>query len=363
MPFNLTYFRDLCAKYPTWSDLRPALLAAGLLVVAEDTMPGRVIVRYDKTKAVGPELRWWRSVVWNTETNRPVCIAPPKTSAEPLPTGMEGLVAQEYLDGFMINAWTEGAEVALATRSCIGATGTFYSKKSFAALFKEIIGAAGVPLAGLVGAGADAASGFASFHCQHPEHRVVTPVAQMGAWRIYRGEVAADGSVVIEEDIAGPLAVPAAVATPSPPPWQSQGVIYRDGAGGRWRVRNPAYQMVRSLRGNDLRADIRFVRLWQQKLLDTYLCYYPEEAATYQALIKRLDYIVGVLYTMYVGVHIKKIMKLDGIDPMWRPHVYALHGHYMSTLKPAGVFVRRKDVAEYLERLPWQRLVFMLTRA
>ena len=356
MPFVLTYFRDLCAKYPTWSDLRPVLLATGLLIASEDSMPGRCIVRYDKSKPVAPELRWWRSVVWNTETNRPVAIAPPKTSVEPLPeAAAAALVAQEYLDGFMIGAWREGAATALATRSCIGATGTFYSKKSFATLFKEIIGDR--DLGSLVGAG------FASFHCQHPEHRVVTPVTQAAAWRIHRGEVAADGTVVIEEDLVGDLAVPLAAAAATRAPWASQGVVYRDGAGSRWRVRSPAYQMVRSLRGNDMRADVRFVRLWQQRLLDTYLCYYPEEAATYQALLRQLDYIVGVLYTMYVGVHIKKIMKLDGIDPMWRPHVYALHGHYVSTLKPAGVFVRRKDVAEYLEKLPWQRLVFLMTRA
>lgn len=351
MPFVLTYFRDLCAKYPTWSDLRPVLLATGLLIASEDSLPGRCIVRYDKSKPVPAELRWWRSVVWNTETNRPVAVAPAKTSAEPMPDAA-GLVAQEYLDGFMIGAWREGETTALATRSCIGATGNFYSKKSFAALFKEIIGER--DLGSLVGAG------FASFHCQHPEHRVVTPVTQAAAWRIHRGEVAADGLVVIEEDLVGDLAVGAPVAAAT---WPSQGIVYRDGAGGRWRVRNPAYQMVRSLRGNDMRADVRFVRLWQQKLLDTYLCYYPEEAVTCQRLARQLEYIVTTLYTMYVGVHIKRIMKLDGIDPMWRPHVYALHSHYLTILRPAKVFVRQKDVVEYLEKLAWQRLVFLMTRA
>jgi hypothetical protein len=349
--YKVTHFRDICAAYPTWDALRTYLESeVGMIVCSEDKERHLCIIRYDKTKPVKEENRWWRSVVWDTVSNRPLCIAPPKTSSTPMPDA-SGLVEEEYLDGFMINAWTDKSDgiPKIATRSSIGAAGTFHSRRSFAELFADAVG--DMQLKDMVG------DGFASFHCQHAANRFVTPVESPRAWRIHHGSVDADGTVTIVED---PIAAPAVADRNS---WKVQGIIYKDGAGGRWRVRNSAYQMVRSLRGNQSRIDVRFAQLRQQKMIDTYVFYYPEEADEFRKLESTVGLVIENIYDAYVGVHIRHDKKLGDIESMYRPHVYSLHTHYLSVLKPNGYFIRRKEVAEYVNGLPWQRLVFLMTRA
>lgn len=353
--YKVDYFKNLCSQYPSWSELRSFVENEHLQIKYETEAESSryCIIHYNKKVDSSSELansckRWFRSVVWDTESNRPVCIAPPKAS-EGKP--VDDCLVQEYLDGFMINTWKDTSDkITIATRSSIGATGTFHSKKTFASLFQE--GFIKSQIAEFTGVGET----FNSYIVQHPENRFVTPVPEAKVFLIHSGFVESDGTINIIENIN----LPKVVADPT---WKIQGTVYKDGKGGRWRVRNPAYEMVKHLRGNDSRNDVRFVRLRQQKLVDTYLYYYPEDKDKFTDYENKVQHICQVLYTLYFIVNIRKEVKLDGIEDIYKPHVYALHGYYMSTLKPVGFFIRIKEVVDYINKLPWQRLVFMMTRA
>ena len=351
--YKIDYFKDLCYQYPSWSELLSFLEKEHIQIKYETESDSSkyCIIHYNKKVDSSSELakgwkRWFRSVVWDTATNRPVCVAPPKAS-EGIPT--EDCLAQEYLDGFMINTWKDiSGTTSIATRSSIAATGTFHSKKTFATLFEEA-------KSKLVGTSLESET-FTSYIVHHPENRFVSPVSEPKVHIIHSGHVDIDGTVTIIENID----LPKAVAEPT---WKIQGTVYKDGKGNRWRVRNPAYEMVKHLRGNDARSDVRFIRMRQQKLVDTYLYYYPEEKDKFIEFENKVQQICQQLYNLYVKVNIRKEVKLDGIDDIYKPHVYALHGYYISTLKSVGFFIRIKEVTDYINKLPWQRLVFMMTRA
>ena len=356
--YSISIFRDLCEKYPTWSELRVYLESQNLLVnyETEEETSRYCIIRYNKKVEKSADIstswkKWFRSVVWNTETNRPVCVAPKKANeGEATTETIIGCRAEEYLDGFMINSWKDvSGTVQIATRSSIGATGTFHSKKSFAVLFKEALGSKSTDSC------IEGEYTFTSFNVQHPENRIVSPVDTPCVWTIHSGIVQADGIVIISENESLPKPV-------VDPTWKNQGSIYKDGTGNRWRVRNPAYLMVKSLRGNEVRSDVRYVRLRQQRLIDTYVYYFPEEKEIFTKFEEGIQNIIQTLYTLYVDVHISKKEGVE-IDQMYKPHIYALHGYYLSTLREKGFFIRRKEVADYIDKLPWQRLVFLLTRA
>ena len=352
--YTVSCFKDLIATYPTWSELRPYLDSNNMIInyETEAETSRYCIIRYNKKVDSSSVLangwkRWFRSVVWDTELNRPVCVAPAKACEGKAP---EGLKAEQYLDGFMFNTWKNAAgEKQISTRSSIGATGTFHSKKSFAVLINEAIEA--TPAADLV---VDEKYTFSSFVAQHPENRMISPVDTPRVWLVHSGYVEADGTVVLLD--SDKLPAPVVDAT-----WKVQGTVYKDGNGNRWRVRNSAYLMVKSLRGNDVRPDVRYVRLRQQRMLDTYLYYYPEEAEAFKKYETSVQGITQQLYDLYVKSHIRKEGQ-DVVEPIFKPHVYALHGHYLSVLKPKGFFIRLKEVTEYIDKLPWQRLVFMMTR-
>ena len=131
-----------------------------------------------------PHSKWFRSVVWNTKTNRPVCVAPPKASTEEFPykTLKEatdaGIVCQELLEGFMINCFKVVGDETLhiTSRSKLNAAGKFYSEKSFRELFMETYEQNGHINIPSPETSINQVSVFSSFLVQHKEHRIVKPL-------------------------------------------------------------------------------------------------------------------------------------------------------------------------------------------
>ena len=82
--YTINIFKELVEKYPKWEELCCFLESedGGLFRVVDKNDNGLCLIRYEKglSKMDLPHSRWFRSVVWNMRTNRPVCVAPPKSS-------------------------------------------------------------------------------------------------------------------------------------------------------------------------------------------------------------------------------------------------------------------------------------------
>jgi hypothetical protein len=145
MSYTIDTFKNLCSSYASWSSLESFLTSpegGHLRVVGSDRYR---ILRYVKGQSDMkiPHVRWFRSVIWDTELNRPVSVAPPKAELAEPPTGEDGsLMIQDFLDGTMINTFVtrdEPHNLHVASRTQIGAGGTFYSQKTFGELFDEVL--------------------------------------------------------------------------------------------------------------------------------------------------------------------------------------------------------------------------------
>ena len=49
-----------------------------------------------------------------------------------------------------------------------------------------------------------------------------------------------------------------------------------------------------------------------------------------------MDTVVKMLYDNYVDLHITKVKKAEQVDKMFLPHLYSIHGIYLSNFVPAG---------------------------
>lgn len=174
---TIPHFESLCQRFPTWAEMKGHLESAaggGLRVIQSESSAPFAVIRSVKGKSSSTaETQFFRSVVWNTETNRPVCVAPPKAKEGLPPVGVQLASTEDFLDGFMMNAFVarsgSGAEpvLYLATRTQIGGSNSFYSTdKSFGDMFREAL--ATTPLkdeaglkAALMAAGAGAGAGGA----------------------------------------------------------------------------------------------------------------------------------------------------------------------------------------------------------
>jgi hypothetical protein len=367
MSFTLDYFKNWASTYTTWTALKDYITseAGGNLRVIEDAERGEAIIRYDKkvSDLSRPEVRWCRSVIWNTVTNRPLSVMPPKgmdmTGDMMAMTEMPaGWTVDEYYEGTTLALYNNSDERRIASRTKFDATGGFYSKRSFAELYAECNFEL-VP----------GTNAFMSVLIQHPEHRVVGQVANAKSYLLHTGTVADDGAITISESIKT-TTVPANfdgkplvnwfADEVTKRGWEWQGIVIKDGKGTRYRLRSNTYRMVRSLRGETPRADERFFSLRRQGLIKTYLYYYPEDKQRYWDYENWLRDATEELYKTYCVVYKEHSMQLEAVSKKWHVHLAGLHGQYMQTLRPAKKTVNRDVVKDYMNGLPTPRLLFLM---
>ncbi len=372
-PYTLSYFQELVAAHPSWTALSTYLKSeAGGGLVITDESEGLAIIHYDKRSSNMslPYVCWSRSVVWDTVANRPVAVAPPKaTEVDDAMMDQVGATAawsyQDYLEGVTLNVWKTGDTTAMASRTRFGADAGFYSSKTFRDMLADALD--GMDIGDLIPEGYT----FVSVLLQHPEHRVVEKIAAPAIHRLHAGRCDADGLVTIDEGIGGgpgEVDAPAADQTlkawfgelAAEKPWEWQGVVIKDGAGKRWRLRSNSYRMVRSLRGSTARADERFFALRRAGLVKTYLYYYPEDKRQFWSIEKWLRATTNAVFAAYCDVYKAKAVELDAVDPMLKTHLRGLHGKYLAELRPAGKTVNHAEAVAYMNSQPTPRLLFML---
>lgn len=333
------------------------------------------IVRYVKGQSdlenpLKPWVPWMRSVVWNTQTNRPICVAPRKAMQGDSPSGQ--VEVQEFVEGVMVNGFvSESPHMNWATRSSLGAKTGFYSTKSFAEMAEEAQRVRHYERGDLAGTLRVKDWSFASFVLQHPEHRVVQKIDTPALYLVHVGRVSPDGTVLISdtaEDWPEPLREWAvkkyeplhqgetplhrleSVSQNADTQWQ--GLVFRGSNGERWRIRSLSYKILRELRGKESRIEDRFCRLRQQNMVRLYTTNWPEETQKFFELEKRFRALTVKIYTEYCAVHKEKSkVFLDVAIPLRTP-VYNLHGIYLNNLRPNGATLKMANVIQYMNYLP-----------
>jgi hypothetical protein len=419
-------FKELIEKYSTWDDMRKYLESedGGLFRIADkNDDSGFSLIRYEKgtSKMDLPHSKWFRSVVWNTKTNQPVCVSPPKAAAQEFSfkTVKElsdaGIVCQELLDGFMINCFRVVGDKTLhiTSRSKLNAAGKFYSDKTFRELFMEAyMNTSECPhysetiiqdnSSDIVSP--DSSKGevavFYSFLVQHKEHRIVKNNENNRVYVIHKGVVYEDGRVEFEDSpgtfkeqsnienmsletkqvsqVSGVSYAQMAARVPDndeqsevqkwikntlqEKDWQFQGLVFKDGFGNRWRFRSEKYSAVKALRGNSPTIRERFAQLYSQNLIHKYLEYYSDEMLPMTVHLMFMNSIIKMIYDFYVDLHITKVKKATDIDKMYLPHLYNIHGLYLSQLRPEGKKVNINEITMYLHKQPWQRIAFLIKK-
>ena len=359
MNYDVAIFKDLIQAYPTWNALRHHLEQLHLRVI--DCSDGYFIIRYEKGSShfSNPCVPWFRSVVWDSTTNRPLCISPPKAS-DTTDLTTNGDRIEEFLEGVMINVFLDrDGSVRYATRSKLNATGTFYSSRSFLELLMEALGS--VDSRTLRGSDT-----FGSLLLQHPEHRIVSHVKSPAVHVIHTGSVT-DGGVVHFTEQMPVLTKPADQTLDQwfkhlaeTKGWQWQGIVLKDGKGTRYRKRSSAYTMVRTLRSDSPRLDLRFLKLRQKRMLETYFYYYPEDEEPMHRLENAIRTLTQQLYSAYVHCHIKHTIVFAELPMQLKTHVWSLHSLYLGTLKEKGYFIRKQEAIQYVNSLPIPRLLHLL---
>ena len=353
------------------------------------------IIRYDKNLLSFDLISSYglcRSVVINSD-NKVVGFAPPKsiqadTFIQKYPNVEPDnyIVAQEFVEGTMINVFFDstigisgGWEIS--TRNTVGATSGFYNSpnaKTFREMFMEASIKNNLDVNKL-----DPSLCY-SFVLQHPENRIVVSFLepQLYLVGVYKIEHTKDVIVVshcnLHEyknyfyDLGSSIKFPEEYRFNNyneliekygsmNTSYDVVGVVIKNElTGERTKIRNPVYEQVKNLRGNQPKLQYQYLCLRKEGKVKEFLKYYPENKRECSMFRDQVHSFTNTLYTNYVACYIKKNKPLIEFSEQYRTHMFNIHKHYINELRLKSLFVTNTVVQKYVNELHPSLLMYCL---
>ena len=375
-----TIYSDLINAYPTTDALFEYLKspAGGSLIIRDemsDIARPFAIIHYDKNKSdmSVPHVEYFRSVVWNVLSNRPVFAAPSRGRrfADAIDTIGNALPADEYVvedfaDGVMINMFFDGLVWRVATRTQLNATGSFYGSTPFGELFWMAFKNCGINIGDL-----PPYVGF-SWVLQHPDERIVAPIPY-AIPRIVLVEASyidnASNHHVITDLSTIPAVARYAVQKHAIGSLEAikervdawgkkfghmwQGVVVKQIGGGqpsrRWKLRSDQYNAARYLRGNQAKREYLWLERWTEGRLSEYLRIFPEESFAANEVVERFKNCTQEAHDTYVQVYRDRLYPIGAAPQKYRKIIWEAHqakqGAYFGNFR---AFMNQQDTARKL---------------
>lgn len=422
MEYTVSDFAVLKNLYPTWNELKQYLLSedGGNLTVLDKNDGGcECIIRYDNGKSNMnlPHVKWFRSVVWDKVGNVPICVSPPKSENDDhwntvVSNVKDSTHFQTFIEGTMINGYKTRYHVqdtwSIATKTVLGASGTFYCPKTFRDLWVEasvqtendfydcfhnktkednVSSYINKPSMHQTISSPDFDEGetstFASFILRHPQNRIAQQVSKPSIHIVCTGKVYKNGVVEFQENVDSwpelnkwisiPFIQPTELSdTSSFGNWMYselytrygghfwRGLVIKDNYGRRWKIETLENKSLRKLRGNESSTLSRFCRIKKEHNIHKYLNDFPEDSAAFKSYHNNLVEITNTLYNMYVDVFIVRKYALHSVSKFWYPYLYNIHSVYLNQLRPKGMKVNKSVIIEFINNFPEQAMKNMI---
>lgn len=336
-----------------------------------------------------PTYGLFRSVILNS-AKEVVGFAPPKSIPsdrfiQMYPDKNDNLIAQEFVEGTMINVfWDSTIGLAggweISTRNTVGATSSFFKgshQKTFRDMFLEAAKESNLVLDRLNKV-------FCySFVLQHPDNRIVVPFNKPSLYLVaiylIKNE---EGNTFVHtipmDDVKKFDWSGAKINFPKIYEWNTYSdliekyasmntpydavgvVVYNSLTGERMKVRNPVYEQVRQLRGNQPKLQYQYLCLRKEGRVSDFLKFYPENKKDFSAFRDQLHLFTNTIFSNYVSCYIKKEKPLMEFSEQYRTHMFNIHKIYTDELREKKLFVNNTVVIKYVNNLHPSLLMYCL---
>jgi len=345
---------------------------------------GLNLVNYDKSVLSEDEVATVgliRSVVLDASGGQLLSFSPPKSTS--MERFMEDhpfseVTAEEFVEGTMINVFWTGTQWEMATRRSIGANVSFYrmiGSKTFREMFDEV----GLDLSRLN------PSFCYSFVLQHPGNRIVCPFDQAKLYLVDLYQITGKTVRLLFEErrqwqqwwtgsdappVHFPLDYSAKVTTYAEAVarfasmntnYYVMGCVFRHKpTNHRAKVRNPVYEQVRQLRGNQPKLMYQYLYLRQQDKIKEFLTFYPEYKKDFLQFRDQWRMFNATLFEHYFECFVAKRTKHAEVSRQYRSLLFMLHKAFLADLRPLKKCVTRSYVRRFFQELhPAQQMYFL----
>ena len=350
------------------------------------------IIRYNKEYLLDELIKssgLFRSVILNDE-NKIIVFSPPKSlNSDAFISAYEKDVlncrAEQYVEGTMINVFHDHDEWEIATRSTVGGKITFFRVDGNITTFRHMF----LDACNYVNLDFDYLdkSLCYSFILQHPENRIVSPIVEKGIYlaKVYKIDKYNVTEIDKREQVR--LIVANARNTEGRPlpliklpleytfktfeelkekyasmntPYEDVGVMVYASNGDRTKFRNPNYEEIRLLRGNQPKLEYHYLALRKTGKMEQYLKYFPEYKKKFLEFREKLHRFTKNLHQNYVSCYVKKEMPLKDFPSQYRSIMYNLHQFYLNELRESSQYVSNAVVIQFVNNLHPSQQMFLL---
>ena len=357
------------------------------------------VITYDKnilSRDLIPSYGLCRSIILD-RNHKIISYAPPKSVPsesfiQQYSLQDSHIVAEEFVEGTMINVfWDETIGVTgaweIATRNTVGASSCFFkskNSKTFRTMFLEACKENQLELDKLN------KDYCYSFVMHHPENRIVVPfkVSKLYLVAVYLIEHSNSKEVTVYsmhldnvtneikqhlgieksqllfpnkyDDAPSYSALIEKYASMNTSYDVLGVVIYNKKTGERTKIRNPVYEQVRQLRGNQPKLQFQYLRLRHEGKVADFLKYFSENKKEFSEFRDQVHLFTNTLFSNYISCYIKKEKPLMEFPEQYRTHMFHLHKKYLDELRENKLFITSKIVKKYVNELHPALLMYSL---
>jgi len=286
-------------------------------------------------------------------------------------------ILEELVEGTMVNLfWNDYAdEWELATKNCLGGKYAFYQgKKTFRTMFLEAMNEQLIEFDHF-----DKTLCY-SFVLQHPDNRIVVSfkAPRLILTALYKIEGVKVTILDKRQCKLANILLPKTLEQCTDykgTSWQDldnyfnrmdldysiTGTnIYNPKTGMRSKLRNPAYEYVRRLKGNSPKIQYQYYSLRQAGKVGAFLQYYKEHIPTFTRLRNDLHKWTMEVWNNYKRCYVQKEKPLLEFPKKFRSHMFNLHQIYLNDLRELGHYVSRQIVIKYVNSLEPAKLMYSM---
>ena len=329
-----------------------------------------------------------RSVIFKDENM--VCFSPPKSVsfniAKTLPDfslNNNNVVTEEFVEGTMINMFYDDGKWCIATKSSVGGKVGFFTtgttrkvrdENTFRSMFFDAVAsleATTMEDKGLFEKLDDIPKNVClSFVLQHPKNRIVVPFLKPSLFLVaayslndytvtpinirdnsFRSKLPSWVSYPEVYNITNYEELNNKISSISTDYKKVGVIIYSETTGLRTKIRNPLYESVKKLRGNQPKLQYRFLTLKKEKNIDEYLYYYPEHMDLFIEYNNKVNLFCSKLYSNYISCYVRKHKPLREYSSEYRTNMFKIHEKYINELRPVNLIVTKEVVHNYVNSM------------
>lgn len=385
--------KDICQLYNNIEVDGDNLLNSLKLTIKKWTNNDKVykIIRYNKKELDDDSIRTsglFRSVILDGN-GKILSFAPPKSLRpdqfiKSHQDEEKECLAEQYIEGTMINMFYSEGEWEIATRSSVGAKIAFFRVNGVSTTFRNMF----LEVCNHIHLEFDMFNKnyCYSFVMQHPDNRIVSPILEKALYltKVYRIEGYTIHEVNVSKHVEELTQKCPNLVLRSPERYEfasfselqdrykhdknssndlsyaDVGVMIYSPSGDRTKIRNPEYEAVRILRGNQPKLQYHYLALRKTGQIAEFLKYFPEYKQHFTEFRDQLHIFTNSLHKNYIDCYINKKRPLKEFPHQYRSMMFNLHQYYLNELRDKREYISRAVVIDHINNLPASHQMFLL---